>query len=97
MDSIWWHRRLLLDIHFIVYTNNNTIIYLLRKTEASTRVMWWIITLSEYNAEYYHLPECQNVVADTLLRNPLEGQKDASREPKYNCKYATLCESYNIA
>lgn len=96
MDSTQWHRQLLLGIHFTVYTDNNAIIYLLRKTEVSTRVMWWIIALSKYNAKYYYLSEYQNIVADALSRNPSEGQEDTSEESEYNRKYVALCKMYNV-
>ncbi|GFW13478.1 hypothetical protein TNCV_1209441 [Trichonephila clavipes] len=38
----------------------------------SSRMIRWVLKLAEFNIEWEHRSKTQNVVADVLLRNPVE-------------------------
>nr|GEX25977.1 reverse transcriptase domain-containing protein [Tanacetum cinerariifolium] len=61
-----------LPSHFIVYTDHSTLKYLLRKQDAKSRLLWWVLLLQEFDIIIQDKKGTKNLVADHLsrLKNP---------------------------
>ena len=54
-------------------TDNTAVMWLLRKSECSSRLQRWIVCIQEFDFEVVHIPGKQNAVADALSRLKEEG------------------------
>lgn len=62
--------------HFDVYTDNNPLVYLFTSCKLNATGQRWVNELSSFHFTIHYKPGVQNVVADTLSRQPL------TKEPK---------------
>ncbi|GFY27461.1 retrovirus-related Pol polyprotein from transposon 17.6 [Trichonephila clavipes] len=61
-----------------VITDHAALTKLTNGKNLSSRMIRWALKLSEFNIEWEHRPDVQNVVADVLSRNPV-GNMDGSQ------------------
>ena len=55
-----------------VYTDHNPLMFVHKMRTKNQRLLRWSLTLQEYNVIVKHIKGSQNVVADTLSREPLD-------------------------
>ena len=55
-----------------VYTDHNPLMFVYKMRTKNQRLLRWSLTLQEYNVIVKHIKGSQNVVADTLSREPLD-------------------------
>lgn len=60
----------LLENHFTVVTDNTPLTFLKKCHLTSSRMMRWILVIQEYDFDIIHCKGKDNIVADTLSRNP---------------------------
>lgn len=70
--KIWRHY--LLGRLFHLYTDNTAVSQFLRQPRLTPKQARWVMLLSEYDFNLYHLPGTRNVLADTLSRRPDHSQ-----------------------
>jgi hypothetical protein len=65
---------------YVVYTDHNALVSLMKSKDTSSRLTRWALTLEEYNPEIKHRPGKKNMNADALSRIYEEDNKDSVKE-----------------
>lgn len=66
-------RKFLMGRRFELLTNNNAVMWLLKKSECSSRLQRWTVCLQEFDFSVKHIAGKLNTVADTLSRKLIDG------------------------
>ena len=61
-------RPYILASHVIIHIDHAAIKYLMAKKEAKPRLIRWVLLLQEFDMEIKDKKDCDNVIADHLLR-----------------------------
>ncbi|KAF8373752.1 hypothetical protein PRIPAC_80181 [Pristionchus pacificus] len=69
-------RHLIYGLRIVVKTDHLPLVTMFKRKNVSGRIMRWANELSSLNIEFRHVKGNENVVADALSRNPIEGEKD---------------------
>jgi hypothetical protein len=75
-------RHYLYGKRFILYTDHQPLLYIMKNKKPSSRLFRWKLALLEYDFDIFYKEGKQNVVADALLRISLEELTSLNEEEK---------------
>jgi hypothetical protein len=62
----------LLHSKFILYTDNNAVVYVMKNKDVSSKLMRWALKLQDFEFEIRHRKGTENKVADAISRNNID-------------------------
>ncbi len=62
------------NVHILVYTDHNPLVFLFRMSNSNQRLMRWSLLIQGFNLEIRHKKGYDNVLADALSRAPCKSE-----------------------